>query len=80
MAKLTPITLPVVLRIGDSEAEIGHIEVPVNIRMANATPHPDGPLSLPIEVEADGPAVRRRVADFLREAAAAFEEVPADGD
>jgi hypothetical protein len=80
MARLTPITLPVVLRIGESEAEIGHVEVPLNMRMAAATRLPDGSLSLPVGFEADGPELRRRVADFLREAAAAFEEVPADGD
>jgi hypothetical protein len=81
MAVLPPITLPVVLRIGESEAEIGHIEVPLSMRMAAATRLSDGSLSLPIGVEADGSELRRRVADFLREAAAAFqEEVPADGD
>ncbi|WP_436759336.1 hypothetical protein [Streptosporangium sp. V21-05] len=81
MAKLTPITLPVVLRIGESEAEIGRIEVPLTVKMTSATRAPDGSVSLPVTAETDGPELRRRVAAFLREAAAAFEEEgPADGD
>lgn len=80
MAQTTPMTLPVVLRVGNTEGAIGHIEVPLAIATTPTSRQPDGALNLPVTVDLDAPELRRRIAAFLREAADAFEEVPVDAD
>jgi hypothetical protein len=80
MAKLRPITMPVVLRIGGTEAEIGEIEVPLTIRRGAAVPLPDGSVELPVVADLDGEELRRRIAGFLRGVAAVIERAPADGE
>jgi hypothetical protein len=76
VANLLPITIPVMLGVSESNAEIGRVDVPFSKRQI--VRDDDG--SLHLELTVDHGELRRRLAGLLREAADQFERGPLDAD
>lgn len=62
---ITAGTLPVTLTVGDTQCEVGTVNLPL---VAETTSPRD------LAVRVDVPELRRRIADLLREAAQAIED------